>query len=143
MSLAVTRSPIWRFAVVGVVMSGTHLLVFTALADRLVAELANVVAFLVVTQLNFVVSDRWTWSSRRVRGRSMRARLAQVVAFNATAASGFALNAVAFSVALRVLGLPATPSALVGIVAGAGATFLLSSRLVFRRAPAGSLPAST
>ncbi|SDO74744.1 Putative flippase GtrA (transmembrane translocase of bactoprenol-linked glucose) [Klenkia soli] len=129
-------SPVLRFAVVGVAMSALHLAVFHLLAGRVVAELANVVAFLVVTQVNFAVSDRWTWASRRVAGRPLRAQLARLLAFNATAASGFALNALAFSVAFRLLGLGATPSALVGIVAGSGATFLLSSRLVFRRSPA-------
>lgn len=136
----VAASPLLRFAVVGSAMSALHLVVFHLLLGRTVAELANLVAFLVVTQVNFVVSDRWTWASRRVHGRAVRVQVARLLAFNATAASGFALNALAFSAAYRLLGLPATPSALVGIVAGAGATFLLSSRLVFRRLPTPVAP---
>ncbi len=131
-------SPVPRFAVVGLAMSALHLAVFHLLSGRVVAELANLVAFLVVTQVNFAVSDRWTWASRRVPGGLLRERTARVLAFNAMAASGFAVNALVFSVAFRVLGLGATAGALVGIVAGAGATFLLSSRVVFRRSPAMS-----
>lgn len=136
-------SPVLRFGVVGLAMSALHLVVFHLVAGRLVAELANLVAFLVVTQVNFVVSDRFTWASRRTVGRPLRERALRVLAFNGTAASGFALNALAFSAAYRLLGAGETTSAVVGVLAGAGATFLLSSRFVFRRATVALAPASS
>lgn len=130
-----SSSPVLRFGVVGVAMSALHLAVFHLVVGATVAELANLVAFLVVTQVNFLVSDRWTWASRRGATTSVGAQALRLLAFNGTAAVGFALNAVAFSTAYRLLDVPATPSAVVGVLAGAGATFLLSSRLVFRRTP--------
>lgn len=136
-----SAAPVLRFGVVGVAMSALHLVVFHLVAGRLVAELANLVAFLVVTQVNFVVSDRFTWASRRVATLSTRELALRVLAFNGTAASGFALNALAFSAAYRLLGAGDTASAVVGVLAGAGATFLLSSRLVFRRAAVAPAPA--
>ena len=137
-----SASPLVRFGVVGVMMSALHLVVFHLVAGRTVAELANLVAFLVVTQVNFLVSDRWTWASRRGAARTVRTQALRLLAFNGTAASGFALNAVTFSAAYRLLDVPATPSAVLGVVAGAGATFLLSSRFVFRRVPAALAPAA-
>lgn len=133
-------TPVVRFGVVGVAMSALHLVVFHLVVGATVAELANLVAFVVVTQVNFLVSDRWTWASRRVRSRSSRQQALRLLAFYGTAASGFLLNALAFSVSYRLLDLGATPSAVVGVGTGAGATFLLGSRFVFRRLPAVPAP---
>lgn len=123
-----------RFALVGAAVTVLHLALFTALSGRLVAELANLVAFVLATQVNFAVSYYWTWSARRVRGaETVRSVLRRAVLFNGSAALGFGLNAAVFSMVYRVAGLPSLASALVATVVSAAASFVLSSRVVFRR----------
>ncbi|MBB3675581.1 GtrA family protein [Modestobacter versicolor] len=131
---ALRSATVVRFAVVGVAMTVLHLAVFRLASGWVVAEAANVVAFLVATQVNFAVSYYWTWSSRRTPGReTVGSVLRRAALFNGSAAAGFGVNAAVFSLAYRVIGTTAMTSALVGTVASAGASFLLSSRLVFRR----------
>jgi putative flippase GtrA len=140
---AARRSAGTRFAVVGAAMTVLHLAVFTAASTRVPVEAANVVAFLLVTQVNFVVSYRWTWASRRVPGREpVRAVVRRAVVFNGSAALTFGVNAAVLSLAYRVAGATPLVSAVVATVVSAGASFLMSSRVVFARRPsAGLLPA--
>ncbi|MEI4270961.1 GtrA family protein [Klenkia sp. LSe6-5] len=139
------RSAVVRFAVVGAAMTGLHLLVFTALSRWVLAEVANVGAFVLVTQANFVVSRYWTWADRRPSGpSSWRALLRAVVLFNGSAVLAFGVNAVSFSVALRVVGLGPTVSVLLASLVAAGSSFVVSSRVVFRRpVPALSVPVAS
>ena len=128
-----------RFAVVGLAMTALNLAVFRAVSPLVVAEAANLTAFLLVTQVNFVVSYWWTWSSRRIAGaETVRSVLRRALAFNGTAAVGFGANAVVFSLAYRVIGTTPMVSAVVATAASAVTNFLLSSLVVFRRR---SLPA--
>jgi putative flippase GtrA len=125
-----------RFALVGLAITGLHLAVFRLASSWLVAEEANVVAFLVATQVNFAVSYWWTWSGRRLVGtETVGSVLRRAVVFNGTAAVGFGVNAVVFSLAYRVAHTPSMASALIGTLASAGVSFLLSSRIVFARRP--------
>jgi putative flippase GtrA len=125
-----------RFAVVGLAMTVLHLSVFRLMASRSVAEVANVVAFLVVTQINFSLSHYWTWSSRRVAAEeTVRAVLRRALVFNGSAALAFSVNAAVFSLAYRGVGTSSMVSALVATVASAAASFLLSSRVAFRLRP--------
>ena len=131
---ALWRAHTARFAVVGLAVTALHLAVFQLVLPWSVPELANVVAFLTATQVNFALSYFWTWSARRPVGQEpIGYVLRRAVLFNGSAALGFSVNAVVFSVAYRVAGLDPTHSAVVATVASAAASFLLSSRVVFVR----------
>jgi putative flippase GtrA len=131
---ALFRAATTRFVAVGLAMTVLHLVVFRLLLPWSVPEVANVVAFLVATQVNFVLSYYWTWSARRPLGRETVGSVARrAVLFNGSAALGFGVNAAGFSTALRVVGLTPLLSAVAATVASAAATFLLSSRVVFAR----------
>ena len=130
------RASATRFVLVGLAMTVLHLAVFRLASDRMVAEAANVTAFAVVTQVNFVLSYYWTWAARRVAGtETVRSVLRRAALFNGSAALGFGVNSAVFSVAYRVVGLGPMSSALVATVGSAAASFLLSSRVVFARQP--------
>ncbi|WNV75875.1 GtrA family protein [Geodermatophilus sp. DSM 44513] len=130
------RAATTRFIAAGLAVTALHLAVFQTVLPWSVPEVANVVAFLVATQVNFFLSYYWTWSDRRPVGRQTVGSLARRAAlFNGSAAFGFGVNAAGFSTALRVVGLPPLHSAVAATVASAAATFVLSSRLVFARRP--------
>jgi putative flippase GtrA len=61
--------------------------------------------------------------------------LRRAVLFNGSAGLGFGVNAAVFSTAHRLVGLSPLESAVVATFAGAAASFLLSSRVVFVRRP--------
>jgi putative flippase GtrA len=125
-----------RFAVVGLAMTALHLAVFQIVLPVSLPEVANVVAFLVATQVNFGFSYLWTWSSRRPVGReTVSSVFRRALLFNGSAALGFGVNAAVFSTAHRLIALAPLASAIVATAASAAATFLLSSRVVFARRP--------
>jgi putative flippase GtrA len=125
-----------RFAVVGLAMTALHLVVFVLVSPWTVPEVANVVAFLTATQVNFTLSYFWTWSSRRPVGRETVGHVVRrLVLFNGSAFLGFCVNAAVFSTAHRLVGIPPLPSAVVATTASAATSFLLSSRVVFTRRP--------
>lgn len=131
---ALCRAQTTRFAVVGLAMTALHLAVLQLVLPVAVAEVANVVAFLTATQVNFALSYFWTWSARRPLGHETAGYvLRRALLFNGSATLGFGVNAVVFSAAHRLAGLGPTASALVATVASAVASFLLSSRVVFAR----------
>jgi putative flippase GtrA len=131
---ALCRAQATRFAVVGLAMTALHLAVLNLVLPWTVAEVANVVAFLTATQVNFALSYSWTWSARRpVGSESVGSVLRRALLFNGSAALGFGVNAAVFSAAHRLVGLGPTQSALGATVASAAASFLLSSRVVFAR----------
>ncbi|SDX96501.1 Putative flippase GtrA (transmembrane translocase of bactoprenol-linked glucose) [Modestobacter sp. DSM 44400] len=131
---ALSRASGTGFALVGLAMTVLHLAVFRLLATRSVAEVANVGAFVIATQVNFAISYYWTWSSRRLVGEETARSVARrAIVFNGSAALGFGVNAAVFSTAYRLLGTSPMASALVGTVVSAAASFFLSSRVVFRR----------
>jgi len=131
---ALWRAQAARFVVVGLARTALHLAVFRLVLPWSVPELANVVAFLTATQVNFALSYFWTWSARRpVGSETVGSVLRRAVLFNGSAALGFGVNAAVFSTAHRAVGLGPTQSALVATAASAAASFLLSSRVVFAR----------
>lgn len=133
-----------RFVVVGLAMTAFHLLVFRLVVPWTVPEVANLVAFLTVTQVNFALSYFWTWSSRRPIGHeSAGSLLRRAVLFNSSALLSFGLNAAVFSTAYRVIGAPPMVSAVAATAAGAAASFLISSRFVFARRPLTDLLETT
>ena len=133
---ALWRSPTARFAVVGLAMTALHLAVFRLVLPWTMPEVANVIAFLTATQVNFALSYFWTWSARRPLGEeTVGSVLRRAVLFNGSAGLGFGVNAAVFSTAHRLVGLSPLESAVVATFAGAAASFLLSSRVVFVRRP--------
>jgi putative flippase GtrA len=139
------RAPVVRFAAVGLAMTTLHLVVLRLLLLVVpVPEVANVVAFLCVTQVNFAVSYVWTWSSRRPVGQETVGHvIRRAVLFAGSAVTGFGVNAAVFSVAYRLTGLSPLHSAVAASAVSAVATFLLSSRVVFAgRRAIPSLPAA-
>jgi cellulose synthase/poly-beta-1,6-N-acetylglucosamine synthase-like glycosyltransferase/putative flippase GtrA len=97
------------------------------------AELDNSVAFLLSTQLNFGLSDRFTWA-HRVRSRAGRVNglAVRLLSFNASAALGLLVNASVFSSAHHIMGLPVIVSALAAVGSSTAVSYVLSSRVVFR-----------
>jgi putative flippase GtrA len=133
---ALWRSQTARFAVVGLAMTALHLAVFRLVLPSTMPEAANVIAFLTATQVNFALSYFWTWSARRPLGEeTVGSVLRRAVLFNGSAGLGFGVNAAVFSTAHRLVGLSPLESAVVATFAGAAASFLLSSRVVFVRRP--------
>jgi putative flippase GtrA len=130
-----------RFIVVGLAMTALHLAVFRLVVPWSIPEVANVVAFLVATQVNFACSYFWTWSSRRPIGHeTVGYVLRRGVLFNGSALLGFGINAAVFSAAYRIAGAPPMVSAVVATAVSAAASFLISSRVVFARRPLLDLP---
>ncbi len=132
--VALSRDHRARFALVGLGITGVHFLVLAALLPVVVPEVANALAFVVATQVNFAVSYSWTWASRRGPGREGPRQLARRLGlFNASALVAFAVNAAAFAGAHRLLDTPPLVSAVVATVLSAVVSFVVSSRLVFAR----------
>ena len=130
-----------RFIVVGMAMTVLHLAVFRLVVPWSIPEVANVVAFLVATQVNFVLSYFWTWSSRRPLGReTVGYVLRRGVLFNGSALLAFGVNVTVFSAAYRLAGAPSMVSAVAATAVSAAASFLISSRVVFARRPLLDVP---
>jgi putative flippase GtrA len=121
-----------RFTLVGGLCTAIHVIAFQQLLRALPAEAANLLAFAAATQVNFLLSYRWTWRGRfsgvKESGRAVARRL---VAFYATAATSMSVNAAAFSFAFRVL--DASPMVAVGaaVCVSAGLSYALGSRVTF------------
>lgn len=99
----------------------------------------NSAAFFLSVQLNFVLSDRYTWAHRRPAGRAgFRNGARRLLVFNGAAVVGLAVNAAAFAAAHLLGSLPVTVAAVIAVAASTTATYALSSHLVFRTNPAGS-----
>lgn len=133
---ALVRACATRFAVVGLAMTALHLAVFALLTPWVAPELANVVAFLTATQVNFSLSYSWTWSSRRSRAQeTVGYVLRRAVLFNSAAALSLGVNAAVFSAAYRVAEISPMGSVLAATTVSAVTSFVLSSRVVFARRP--------
>lgn len=130
------RSPrlrVVRFALTG---AAAGLLQIGALhvLERLGAAplLANALGFLVAAQVNFLLSQAFTWGDRAPAhpgGASIRQRWLR---FHAAIAGAGLLNLLVFAFAQTAV--PDVPASLLGIAAAAGANFLLGDRVVFRPA---------
>lgn len=136
-----------RFAVTGAAMTLLHLAVFRLLSGHVLAEVANATAFVVATQVNFLVSYHWTWASRRTGAAEPLGAVARrALLFNASVLVAFGANSVAFWAVHRLLGASGTSSVLLATVVSAVVSYVVSSRLVFARkvlapaAPAAAIP---
>jgi putative flippase GtrA len=122
-----------RFGASGIatffVQIGTLLLLKSA---GLGGILANAFGIAVAVQFNFVISELFVWSDRRlltVLGRQMARRW---LTFHGCIAASLVLNFAAFIVAR--LFMPDLPAAVVGIAASTVVKFLSLDRLAFREA---------
>ncbi|MFD1720125.1 GtrA family protein [Amnibacterium endophyticum] len=120
------RATLLRFAAVGAVASAFQLLIFTVLsALRVPPMIANAFGFLLSTQLNFLLSARFTWRHRRAPGTLRRRWLR----FNSVACIGLVLNSALF--AIMHICLEPFLAAVVAIATSTGLSYLLSRRVVF------------
>lgn len=121
-----------RFGAVGCICALFQLLVLSLLVRaQFEAHIANTVAFLASTQINFALSSTITWRDRRASARSLTLMGRRLLGYNTLALGSLVINQVAFAVALRAL--PYLGAALVGILAGMLLTYVISGRLLFRR----------
>jgi putative flippase GtrA len=115
-----------RFAVTGGLAGLTQLLLLELLVEHgWPALVANLVAFLLAAQLNFVLSSTFTWRDRQATGAIGRRWLQ----FHGTIASMAGLNMAVFAASRTVL--PELVASATGILAAAIGNFLLGDRLVF------------
>jgi putative flippase GtrA len=98
--------------------------------------LANIVAFLLAAQVNFVLSLTFTWADRLGDERLGRRWLL----FHGSISLMAVVNMLTFLAARTVV--PAPPASLLGIAAGAAGNYLLGDHLVFRE-PDAKLPAGS
>ena len=133
MARGLYSSRIVRFLVVGGTCGVIQLFILHELvAGAGMAErLANLIAFLISMELNFVLNQFFTWRDRWSSTLQAHKFLARLVMFNISAAStsGIVNQGVFNLVNLFMWYLPA---AAIGICAAASANFLLNDRLVFR-----------
>ncbi|SRR5579884_820705 len=110
------------------------------------ALLANAVAILLAAQVNFWISDRFTWGDRRDREGGGQALGRRWVGFHLSIVGTALLNMAIFAIARATQ--PNVVAAASGIGVAGLANFVLGDRLVFRapagpqRAPRLNLPAA-
>lgn len=131
MALSVGARPL-RFAAVGGVCGLVQIVCLVALTRLGLAAIpANVGAYLLSAQLNFLLSNRFIWHdrwSRRTRGRDL---LERWLSFHGSIAGTFVLSQAVFIAARTVL--PDVIASALGIGVSAVANFLIQDRLTFRR----------
>jgi putative flippase GtrA len=136
-SFVSARPHLGRYVLVGVVCTTAQLLAFQALVwAGMASAIANSLTFVLSTQLNFALSDRYTWVHRRRAGsQSARPWAVRCLAFNATAALGLGVNAIAYFGVHHELGLAPLTAAVAAVAASTMVTYVLSSWLVFAVRP--------
>jgi putative flippase GtrA len=127
------RAHLVRYAFVGLVCTAFQLVLFRLLLRYAVPPfVANSVAFLLSTQLNFTLSHRYTWAHRRATAAlPPRQLLARCVAYNGAAVLGLGINAAAFYGCHSLLVLPPFTAAGAALTVSTVVTYLLSSRVIF------------
>ena len=134
-ALLARRARPLRFAIVG---SATGAVQLGALAMLVRAGLqpllANAAAFALSAQMNFVLSQTFTWRDRNGGEPERRGIAGRWAAFHACISGGAVANLAVFALAIHVA--PHLLAAILGIVAGASLNFLTNDRLTFRRGPA-------
>ncbi len=122
-----------RFAAVGGVCALLQLAILFALSQTGMPSLpANVAAYLLSAQVNFVLSDRFIWHDRRVRGADPIGR--RWLSFHLAIAGTFLVSQVTFVLAVAFVHY-LLASAL-GIALSAVLNFAIQDRLTFREARA-------
>ncbi len=122
----VFQSRVSRFALVGCTAAAIQLALMSVLVGLDVpAWNAEVAAFALAAQANFLMSSRFTWADRGEP--SVRRWMAFMVAVTMSATANFAV----FEVARGAV--PVLAASALGIVAGACLNFVAGDRAVFRR----------
>ena len=128
---AATRPRLLRFALVGSICALVQLGLLHVLVQGDVQEnVANLVAFGISVQANFVLSQFFTWRDRWTRGPGVARLMSRLFLFNGSAASTGAVNQGVFGLGNLVLWYLA--AAALGITVAAATNFLLNDRIVFR-----------
>ncbi len=118
-----------RFATAGAVSAAAQLAILSALLDvRIRTSTANLAAFLVSAQINFVLNRWFTWGDRQPSGLLA----ATWMRFMCAVAATVMLNLAAFAVADRYV--PSLIAGAMGIGVVAVANFVIADRAVFRAA---------
>jgi putative flippase GtrA len=133
-ALLARRARPLRFAIVGGATGAVQLGVLALLVRAgLQPLLANAAAFALSAQMNFVLSQTFTWRDRNGGEVERRGLAARWAAFHACISGGAVANLAVFALAIHVA--PHLLAAVLGILAGASLNFLTNDRLTFRRAP--------
>jgi putative flippase GtrA len=90
---------------------------------------ANAVAFLISTQVNFMLSSAITWRDRSAHGLPSRTVARRLLSFNGMAVTTLVINETIFALAL--LRLPYLAAGALGILVAAPISYLVSHRLIF------------
>jgi len=122
-----------KFALVGgscglVQLAILHTLVTAGLEEHL----SNLIAFIISMEVNFTLSQLFTWRDRWSASLGAGTLLRRLVFFNAAATTTGVVNQGVF--ALLNLFIEYLPAAAGGIAVAAFTNFALNDRLVFRRA---------
>lgn len=122
-----------RFGAVGTVCALFQLVVLSALVHlQLELHLANTLAFIISTQLNFTLSSLITWRDRRAPSHSLVIGARRLAGYNVLALGSLLINQVVFALSLHFVSY--LLAGLSGILAGMFLTYAISGRLLFRRA---------
>ncbi len=122
-----------KFALVGgscglVQLAILHTLVTAGLEEHL----SNLIAFIISMEVNFTLSQLFTWRDRWSASLGAGTLLRRLIFFNAAATTTGVVNQGVF--ALLNLFIEYLPAAAGGIAVAAFTNFALNDRLVFRRA---------
>jgi putative flippase GtrA len=128
-----------RFVLTGGLAGLTQLALLKLFINQGIHALpANLIAFLLAAQLNFVLSNAFTWADRRP-GHAMWRRWS---AFHGSIASMAIVNMIVFAFAHTVM--PVSAASVAGIGVAAIGNFFIGDHLVFRSHPgtdpSGRLP---
>ena len=120
-----------RFAITGGFAGLLQLGLLFLLVGRGAAPLpANALAFLAAAQVNFLLSQAFTWRDRPLIKSPRTVLFQRWLAFHACISGTAALNLAVFAVALQVM--PHLPAAAAGIFVAAIFNFLANDRFAFR-----------
>lgn len=121
------------FGAVGSTCALFQLVVLSALVHfQLELHLANTLAFILSTQLNFGLSSLITWRDRRPPSRSPVTDARRLAGYNVLALGSLLINQTVFALALHFASY--LLAGLSGILAGMFLTYAVSGRFLFRRA---------
>ena len=121
-----------KFVLVGGTCGVVQLaLLHTLVTSGLEEHVANLIAFAVSVEVNFALSQSFTWRDRWASSLGMGTLLQRLLLFNAAATTTGVVNQGVF--ALLNLFISYLPAAAGGIFVAAFTNFALNDRIVFRR----------
>ena len=121
-----------RFGAVGATCALFQLFFLGQLVHRgAELHLANTAAFIVSTQLNFVLSSLITWRDRFASRPSLAQLCKRLAGYNMLALASLAINQAIFALALPFTNY--LVAAVLGILVGMILNYAMSGRVIFRR----------